>query len=967
MSIFTKLAQLIFAPVDENGTPRSVNNQDVQVWGTEVERLVDLFVAGGSLIYSTRAALFADLAHAANSMAWVLGDSTAAYNGIYGKVGASGSGSWARRGDLPFSFIVATDAGAGTPNAIQATTAIPVSASSLIWMNIADTNTASPVTVSFNGGSALTIKANGGNDVVAGGLVSGMIVLGMVSGTTFRLLSDQASTAILAAAEAALAAAEALVQAAAYYPSRSAAIAATVPEIVETLWVKAQNGMLLNYRSVPGVTLNPALTTNGGTRAWLPAVTPHAPDFWADNVTPGTTDMLAAISNAMLHGPTKMWPATTYAISAELPFADGYHLEGAGGYWKRRTGYDYATDPEGASVIKYIGATGDNTCAVRISQTAVGVAGSDFAGPETDDLVNVVAKNFHIDANGADFGCYIYRAGNQSNIDGITVEGAAYSGHTHLGCFAAFFGVFAAYECQNMGAIIGYDIFGWGGGESPNFAYNSTFHVANNGQGGAFVENSTTSQPAVSGRQTLPYDLYGCGALIRIGRGSRVNISSESNLGRAYYGESIVVGGADGGPTVIIPEYIEGNSAGPLLVQSDSDGGLVVKDGFFHPGNGGSLAKQTIKIEGRNNSNVATTDAGSNLPDQWILLENLKGLFEVNSNTDKYRVENCQYDITFSSRRPTEPFVERQNEMINGDFSVWQRGAGPFSADGYTADRWYAGFQGGTGTVSQEAITVGSLEGFDAPSPEYCLNMTMTVGAANAGMTWRAADVRKYAGRRIIVSFWGAVDALKSIRVDATQNFGSGGSTAVTTVGLSDPSVSTTFRRHSVAIDLPSISGKTIGTDSYLGIRFRYQGSGTFTLKLAAVKIEMAAWGPSLYRQKPKSEEFAACSAYFNRLVSGIDLHTGFAGQAISATAPVYSIRFPRMRKTPTLSVSSAAHFSALGSTGADIALSALSLSQANDQSGRLVGTVAAGLTAGNATLLRSTNASATLDLVAEV
>ncbi|MGO7335797.1 hypothetical protein [Rhizobium leguminosarum] len=61
------------------------------------------------MLYTSRAALFADLAHDVNSSAWVMGDATAAFNGIYVKSGASGSGSWSRVGDLPFSFVIAAD------------------------------------------------------------------------------------------------------------------------------------------------------------------------------------------------------------------------------------------------------------------------------------------------------------------------------------------------------------------------------------------------------------------------------------------------------------------------------------------------------------------------------------------------------------------------------------------------------------------------------------------------------------------------------------------------------------------------------------------------------------------------------------------------------------------------------------------------------------------------------------------
>lgn len=111
--------------------------------------------------------------------------------------------------------IVAVNEGSGTANAIQAATALDVDSSALVVLPIVETNTASPVTVSFNGDAPLSIKTNSGNDVEVGGLVAGGSVLGRVSGSTFRLMSDQASAAIAAAAEASAAAAQAAAEAAA--------------------------------------------------------------------------------------------------------------------------------------------------------------------------------------------------------------------------------------------------------------------------------------------------------------------------------------------------------------------------------------------------------------------------------------------------------------------------------------------------------------------------------------------------------------------------------------------------------------------------------------------------------------------------------------------------------------------------------------------------------------------------------
>lgn len=179
--------------------PHKIKKSNLRGWGAWVEGIINAFVTvNGGLIFVSKASLDASLNYAANSMAWVLGDATVANNGVYRKVGGSGSGSWTRVSDLPFSFIIASDAGAGTTNAIQATTSVPVSSSALVWMNIFEANTAAPVTVSFNGGAALTIKTNSGNNIAPGGLVSGMIVLGIVQGSTFRLVSDQTSAALLA-------------------------------------------------------------------------------------------------------------------------------------------------------------------------------------------------------------------------------------------------------------------------------------------------------------------------------------------------------------------------------------------------------------------------------------------------------------------------------------------------------------------------------------------------------------------------------------------------------------------------------------------------------------------------------------------------------------------------------------------------------------------------------------------------
>lgn len=215
MTIFTKQASAIFEPQNPDGSNRRVINNEVVVWGTELEEIINLAISGGNfLIYGTKAELDADLDHPANTAAIVLGDS-ASNDGIYSKSGVSGAGSWTKVAEPPTSgFLRAIDAG-GTANAIEVTTDAAANETQFIAVPIVLENTSGAVTVSFNGGAALTVKTVSGNSPVIGGLTAGSIISGYINGTEFQMLSDQASAAIQAAAEAAETAAEAAAVAAA--------------------------------------------------------------------------------------------------------------------------------------------------------------------------------------------------------------------------------------------------------------------------------------------------------------------------------------------------------------------------------------------------------------------------------------------------------------------------------------------------------------------------------------------------------------------------------------------------------------------------------------------------------------------------------------------------------------------------------------------------------------------------------
>lgn len=151
MSIFTKLGVNVAAPFNADGTPRQISPQDFQIWMTEIERLIKGLLANAGGIELP---------------------------------------------ELIYNYVIT---GGDENNIIAELYATPPSAAgeALFTIEIAQANTGD---VTINGKPLLT---SSGNQIVVNGLVPG-IWLFLDDGENFRLVSDQASQAIVNAAENAL-------------------------------------------------------------------------------------------------------------------------------------------------------------------------------------------------------------------------------------------------------------------------------------------------------------------------------------------------------------------------------------------------------------------------------------------------------------------------------------------------------------------------------------------------------------------------------------------------------------------------------------------------------------------------------------------------------------------------------------------------------------------------------------------
>lgn len=211
----TRFARDVWRKYAVDGVPASGKNEpdktEIIAWGEQLEALMQGFQAGGGVIFGSKAGADANLAFNTYTMAWVVLDTTAANNGVYQKYGANGGGGWSKFANLPYSFYRATNTGAGTANAIRANNSYPIaSTDSLIVFDILVANTSSAVTVAFNGGTAYPIKTISGSNPAIGALTVNMIVAGYITPSNeFRMISDESSAAIQAAAQAAQTAAEA--------------------------------------------------------------------------------------------------------------------------------------------------------------------------------------------------------------------------------------------------------------------------------------------------------------------------------------------------------------------------------------------------------------------------------------------------------------------------------------------------------------------------------------------------------------------------------------------------------------------------------------------------------------------------------------------------------------------------------------------------------------------------------------
>ena len=248
--------------------------------------------------------------------------------------------------------------------------------------------------------------------------------------------------------------------------------------------------------------------------------------------------------------------------------------------------------------------------------------------------------------------------------------------------------------------------------------------------------------------------------------------------------------------------------------------------------------------------------------------------------------------------------ITGRNLVINGAMQVAQRGTSSTSEGYHTIDRWRVGFSGGAGSLSQQELTLGQT---DLPRQfRYFARLSVTTGADFAGTQHRIEGVDVVSDEKVTLSFYakGTNPGGGSVRVSLRQIFGSGGSGAV---DVTDQSITLTssWQRFELTYDVPSLSGKTIGTSSYLQVKFG-QGSDTstdaWTIDFTGVQLEVGSATP--FEHRSFADELARCQRYFQTL-RGQDRYPVYVGHPEVVFGSANLLQTP-MRAQPSLSVSGA-------------------------------------------------------------
>lgn len=244
-----------------------------------------------------------------------------------------------------------------------------------------------------------------------------------------------------------------------------------------------------------------------------------------------------------------------------------------------------------------------------------------------------------------------------------------------------------------------------------------------------------------------------------------------------------------------------------------------------------------------------------------------------------------------------------RNKIINGDFSIWQRGNSfsiPHGTSRYAADRWFVtNTLGVTVAVVNGGLTPGQSTVPGGDSRFMALTPASAPTSGNLYLGQQIEDVWTLAGKRVTATAYVRLPVGSTGKIYLGQKFGTGGSTTIYPEELKatiTPSAGLT--KIQAVFDVPSTAGKTVGDGSSTELSLQFEARTAEEIRVAHISL---VEGDATAEDDPFSprhiqQELALCQRYYQRVnASGRFPSTG-SNQYLDT-----SVNWSRMRTIPSV------------------------------------------------------------------
>lgn len=218
--------------------------------------------------------------------------------------------------------------------------------------------------------------------------------------------------------------------------------------------------------------------------------------------------------------------------------------------------------------------------------------------------------------------------------------------------------------------------------------------------------------------------------------------------------------------------------------------------------------------------------------------------------------------------------LSNRNLVINGAMMVAQRATSVSSQTSSglkTVDRIVTNASGSTYNQSQQTVTVGGETGLPTQFTKF-LRHDVTTSNDNAHFYHKIEGVASVPAGTVTLSFYAkGTTPTGGLSFRAYQNFGTGGSPSTeVSITISDTvTLTSTWQRFSINITVPSITGKTLGTNGndtfYFGIgQFANTSTNAYQLDITGLQLEVGD-SATPFEHRSFGDELARCQRYYEK------------------------------------------------------------------------------------------------------